>query len=100
MAAASICSSAYLAHGPRRFFLLFPAQRRIGEQQRGVETAEEKSLGEAKRLRAGEKKFLGLLTLLINLRGGKSHDCLGTKRMNRRRDRDSGLFYRGSLRPQ
>ena len=35
----------------------------IGEEQRGVEVAEEQALGEAQRLRAGEEQFLGLLAV-------------------------------------
>jgi hypothetical protein len=63
----------HLVHGAGGFFVLFTAQRGIGKQQRGVEMAEEQTLGEAKRLRTGEKEFFGLLTLFIDLRGGESH---------------------------
>ena len=49
--------------------LLFRLELRIGEKQRRVEMAEEQGLGEAQRLRAGEEQFLGLLFLLVKLRG-------------------------------
>ena len=45
----------------------------IGKEQRRVEVAEEQALGEAERLRAGEQQFLGLLVLLVDLRGGQGH---------------------------
>ena len=50
----------------------------IGEQQRGVEVAEEQGLGEAERLRAGEEQLLGLLLLLLDLGGGECHVILPT----------------------
>src|SRR4029079_7998075 len=53
---------------------LFGLQLRVGEQQGGVEVAEEQPLGEAERLRAGEEQFLGLLFLLLDLCGGERYD--------------------------
>src|SRR5205814_7938 len=50
------------------------AELRVGEQERGVEVADEQPLGEAERLRAGEEQLLGLLLLLGELVFRHRHD--------------------------
>ena len=87
MAAASMCSSQYLRTSSSDRvgdLALLGGQLRVGEQERRLELAQEQPLGEAQRVLLGEEQFLGLLALLIDLRGSEGHDSVPPRSLGSR----------------